>query len=50
MLHNFRIALTATLVALAAVSAADSASASNFGLGVRPTYYPGGGFMFGMVP
>jgi hypothetical protein len=47
MLHKLRIALAATIVALAAVSAIDSASAHNFGLGVRPTYYPGEGFMYG---
>jgi hypothetical protein len=50
MLHKFRIALAATIVALAAVSAADSASALNPGFGSSSGYYYGGGFMFGMVP
>jgi hypothetical protein len=49
MLHKLRIALAAilTAVALNVVSAVDSASASNFGLGGRPTYYNAGGFMYG---
>jgi hypothetical protein len=40
MLHKLRIALAATLVALAAVSAVDSGSASYFG---RPGF-PGNSF------
>jgi hypothetical protein len=47
MPHKLRIALAATLVALAAVSAVDSASALNPGFGRTPTYYIGGGFMYG---
>jgi hypothetical protein len=50
MLHSLRIALAATLLALATVSAVDSASAANPGFGVRPTYYYGGGFMYGSLP
>jgi hypothetical protein len=50
MLHKLRIALTATLVAMAAVSAADSALALNPGFRGGPTYYSGGGFMFGLLP
>jgi hypothetical protein len=45
MASKLRAAFVATVLALAAI-AATSASASNFGLGVRPTYY-GGGFMYG---
>jgi ABC-type glycerol-3-phosphate transport system substrate-binding protein len=36
MLHRIRIALAATLLALAAVSAVDSASAADFGPYTRP--------------
>jgi hypothetical protein len=36
MLHRIRIALAATLLALAAVSAVDSASAGDFGPYTRP--------------
>lgn len=36
MLHGIRIALAATLLALAAVSAVDSASAADFGPYTRP--------------
>ena len=43
---KLRIALAVAFVALAAVSALDSASASNRGLGGGPSYYPGGGFLY----
>jgi hypothetical protein len=47
MSRTFRNVLAATVLALVAASAlVSAASASNFGLGVRPTYY-GGGFMYG---
>ena len=47
MLRKFRIAFVATLVALAAASAVDTASASSRGFSGRSGYYPGGGFMYG---
>jgi hypothetical protein len=47
MLHKFRIALAAIIVALAAVSAVDSAWAATPGFRGIPTFYYGGGFMYG---
>jgi hypothetical protein len=46
MLNKFRIALAATFVALAAVSAVDSASAANFGFARGGTYFDSGGFLY----
>lgn len=48
MVHKLRIALAASLLALAAVSPVDSASAANPRFGVTPTYYYGGDFLFGL--
>jgi hypothetical protein len=45
-LRKTSIAQGSAVVALAATSLADTASAANPGFGVRPTYYYGGGFLY----
>jgi hypothetical protein len=46
MLHKFRIALAATVLALASISVAGSASAGFGGFGGIPIWLYGSGFMY----